>query len=275
MANYLKNKTKMTLTANIISTYRLYAIVLLAANLCLTNTNAQAQNSRPIPSKPRVVRPIPNKPTVVEQENDTLSIVLRLIHIEPDSTLQTQNAKPPNLTTDSLTKQAYYELCDTLNVGSQLQIVIEKIPKIGYLYLFSLDAQQNVKILWNGSTDSLKQQYPNGILPDTTHAYYFEHPGTEHICLWYSQLPITKYEQLIYGMEMTNGTFMERTKMQLNQKITQPNDLNYLLMPQKIAAIVPNKTKQNNNDKVLPIVVACIVKKTNIPNTPNTPNNNK
>lgn len=201
---------------------------------------------------------------------DTLSVLFEQVQLNADSSALKRSPLPAKQYQDSITHYNYYALTDTLAIGNYVQMRIEKTPKSGYLYLFSVDARQNIKLLWNGSIDSLHRQYPKTVLlPDTTKGYVFEFVGTEYFCLWYSTQPILKYEQLAYGLEFTNGTFMERIKMQLNNKMPDINDRTVKLMPQKIAATMPTfkpaDSTKNNNNRVIPLIIAAAVKKESTP----------
>lgn len=191
---------------------------------------------------------------------DSLVVAWHLAQLSADSSQLNMRALSAQLRTDTASHYPYYALTDTLALGSHVQLRIEQLPKKGYLYYFSVDARQTTRLLWQGSLDSLRQQHPNGILPDSSHAYVFEHLGTEYLCLWYSLQPIAKYEQLAQGIELTYGTFMERTAMQLNKKMPAPTDSLWQLSPQKIALTLP--TDSTHATQIMPIVLACKIAKT-------------
>ena len=134
--------------------------------------------------------------------------------------------------------------------NDQFTIKLNQLPDSGYVYVFSVDGKNTPRFHFSAKLDSLKR--PTN-LPDTTKAFTLTQNGEDHFCIWLTKIPINQAQKLIQGIEMTKGTFMERSAKQLGDRLIRP-DYHWNFLDKEFIAVLKDNSKLPPNG-VLPIII--------------------
>ncbi len=104
--------------------------------------------------------------------------------------------------------------------GDQVRFHFMHLPSKGYIYVFSVDGENNVKTLPVININSTVKKPFN--YPDSLKTLTFKVNGKERICLWYCPDSIPYVESLISGIELTMGSFVYRNNGQLGKSLLLP-----------------------------------------------------
>lgn len=185
-------------------------------------------------------------------ERDTIT-AFEIQYISVDSSKNKINRKKLNsvLQYDFVGQYPFYTT-DKMDwkTNDQFTIKFNQIPDSGFVYVFTLDGRNTPRLHFMAKLDSLKKPLN---LPDTTKALTLTQLGDEYLCIWFSKNVIPQHEKLINGIEMTRGTFMERTAKQIGERLIYPA-YNWNFLPKEFAIITKDTTTFPING-ILPIIV--------------------
>ena len=189
-------------------------------------------------------------------KEDTLSFFVEKLICSTDSendTIILHNLIRPNLHYDFINQYPYYFLDDSkIDSADLIQIKINKHPSSGALFIFSLDAQNNITTFSPIYFDSLlKAPF---YYPSENQVLEFKYPGRERLVFWYSTDSLPAFEKLAKGIEMTYGSFIYRNNGQILNSVLWPN-IDWHFTDDSFGFIMNRRKLSVQKSFILPLII--------------------
>jgi hypothetical protein len=149
--------------------------------------------------------------------NDTFAF--QVVKLDTRYNVDTSKVIQPDLKFDFKNQYPYYATnLKNWKKGDIFYVQVQHLPSSGYVYVFSIDGENNIEYHPTIVLDSSKKK--EGFhYPDSTKHFEFKYEGIDKLVFWYSTDSIKNVEKLIGGIELTNGTSVRRVIGQLGKKL--------------------------------------------------------
>lgn len=183
------------------------------------------------------------------------SLVVSVRRVCFDSTKKTvcHSDASPDLAYDFTWQYPYYRLKDKKwETGTELQLEFSRLPASGYLYIFTLDADNTPVArppIHIADMHTLPLLYPEplkGIVLNTA--------GKQYIGLWYSKDSLSNVGKLMMGIEFTTGPIVKRNNRQLGKLLLLP-DYGWHFYTNKFGFMLDPALHELPEKFVLPVII--------------------
>lgn len=184
--------------------------------------------------------------------NDTFAF--QVIKLDSQFNIDTSKVIKPDLKFDFKNQYPYYVTSlKNWKKGDIFYTQIQHLPSSGYIYVFSVDGENNIEYHPTIVLDSSKKK--SGFhYPDSTKHFEFKYEGMDKLVFWYSTDSIKNVEKLIGGIELTNGTSVKRVIGQLGKKLLLAKQGWYLTEDQ-FGFIIQKEGYEYPSSFILPMIV--------------------
>ncbi len=152
------------------------------------------------------------------EKQDSLTLQLsRSFYLKGKSNLNHKNLHP-KLEYDFLYQYPFYRIArNRIGRNNSLEILLQHIPKNGFVYIFSKD---------NSNSFQLLKEFSSGIILEKNINKITLKPkilNIEYISIWYSSYKLDDVEEIFKEIKYTSGTFLKRTILFLGEEIVAPD----------------------------------------------------
>ena len=141
----------------------------------------------------------------------------------------------------------YYDISrKQIGINNELNVSFSRIPKQGFIYIFSEDEMNNLKSLKIIRCDSADAT------TEIITSVYPQKEKLEYISLWYSNIEFKEFSDVLKSLQYTMGDFIKRTVYFLDEKLIEPNRF-WNLKKQFVGMAFENTIR--NKNYVIPIII--------------------
>jgi len=179
------------------------------------------------------------------KDNDSLQLKITKTFFTNTSNRIFTKSVPFKLQYDFENQYPFYDVnIRKIGVYNNILINFSILPKIGYVYLFTSDNENNLRLMKIVNCDSA---YHTGIKINR-----LKKNKIETICIWYTKKEIDEIDLVLKSLTMTNGSFVKRVVYFLNSKLHLPNK--YWNFTKRFIGFKYN-INDNNSGKIIPIII--------------------
>jgi hypothetical protein len=184
--------------------------------------------------------------------NDTFAF--KVVKLDSQFNVDTSKVTQPDLKFDFKNQYPYYATNQkNWKKGDIFYIQIQHLPSSGYIYVFSVDGENNIEYHPTIVLDSSKK-YEGFHYPDSTKYFEFKYEGIDKLVFWYSTDSIKNVQKLIGGIELTNGTSVKRVIGQLGKKLLLAKQ-GWYLTEDRFGFIIQKEGYEYPTSFILPLIV--------------------
>jgi hypothetical protein len=146
---------------------------------------------------------------------DTLGFDLLQTRHTPKSSCKT--IVEGELRFDFQNQYPYYQSPFPQVIGDSVELILKQLPKTGYIYVYSVDPQNN-PVLHKNVPHKIKEIKPG----DRFFISGINYEGSYRFCMLYTHAPMNDPQRFVEAMELTQGAFLFRQQAMYGNKLLLP-----------------------------------------------------
>jgi len=168
-----------------------------------------------------------------------------------------ENAISTELSYDFKHQYPYFIFSKTIETGDTLQFKVQHFPDTGFVYVYRLDAGNNIQLLDTLFMDEVSKLKVDSLLP--VYQVITSTAGLERMVFLYAKNEIPEISRILKGIELTYGSFVLRHNGLFGNLILEPN-MDWRMMEKTAGLSFEKKLLQSEKSWVLPLIIGFEVK---------------